>query len=143
MFLLYISIINYKVLTMKLFQLFSEKPSLEFMNNMLTFFGSNGLDDKKEFCKEDLIELKTVDKMENFIPDLIIYYLPCKSHIYLNNITPKRCITILSQFLKLFDYKLCRKERIVNRKKYIYYNVINNKFNSMHITNTSTELSFM
>lgn len=128
---------------MKLFQLFTEKPPIEFMNVMLTFFGLNGLEDKKEFCKEDLLELNTVERMENFIPDLIIYYLPCKSHIYLNNITPKRCITILSQFLKLFDHKLCRKERIVNRKKYIYYNVINNKFNQMHITNTNTELSFM
>ena len=127
---------------MKLFQLFTEKPNMTFMITILECFGLESLDEKKEFCKEDLIESNTVERIENLIPELIIYYLPCKSHIYLNNITPKRCITILSQFLKLFDHKLSRKERIVNRKKYIYYNIVNNKFTNLHISNTNTELSF-
>jgi hypothetical protein len=128
---------------MKFFQLFTEKPNIVFIETLLACFGLEDLDEKKEFCKEDLHELKTVDKIENLIPELIIYYLPCKSNIYLNNITPKRCITILAQFLKLYDYKLCRKERILNRKKYIYYNIVNNKFNNLHILNQNTELSFL
>lgn len=128
---------------MKLFQLFTEKPTIEFMNAFLNCFGIEDIDEKKEFCKEDLIELKTVENIENMIPELIIYYLPCKSRIYLNNITPKRCITILSQFIKLFNYKLSRKERIVNRRKYIYYTIVNNKFTNLHISNINTELTFV
>ena len=127
---------------MKLFQLFTEKPKEEFIITILECFGMDGMDDRKEFCKEDLNTLNTVDKITNLIPSLNMYYLPCKGNIYLNNITPKRCITILSQFLKLFEYKLCRKERIINSKKYIYYKIINNKFTNLHISNMKSEISF-
>ena len=110
---------------MKYFQLFTEKPTIDFIN-----------------CKDDLKDINTVDKIEELIPEMILYYLPCKSQIYLKDITIKRSITILSQFLKLYDYKLCRKERIINRKKFIYYNIINNKYNNLHISKQNAEVDF-
>jgi hypothetical protein len=127
---------------MKHFQLFSEKPDLDFLEELLSCYGLQGLDDKIEFNKQDLIDLDTVNKITELIPELILYYLPCKSFIYLNNINEKRAITILSQFLKLFDYKLIRKERIVQRKKQICYNVINRKFVSLYISNEARQLRF-
>lgn len=127
---------------MKYFQLFTERPSIEFMNTLLACYGLESLEDSREFCKEDLVEHDTIKKLEELIPEMILYYLPCKSQIYLKDITLKRSITILSQFLKLYDYKLCRKERIVNRKKYIYYNIINNKYCQMHISLEKAEIDF-
>ena len=118
---------------MKYFQLFTEKPSIEFITSLLRCYGIQSLDDNKEFCKEDLTDFGTIDKLEELIPEMILYYLPCKSQIYLKDITVKRSITILTQFLRLFEHKLVRKERIINRKKHIYYNIISNKFNNIHI----------
>jgi hypothetical protein len=108
---------------MKYLQLFCELPSEEFLLKLLTVYGIHGLNDTHEFCKGDLIELNTVDKLVDMIPDLIMYYLPCKANIYLNDITEKRAITILSQFLKLFKYRLLRGEKIINRKKIIFYRI--------------------
>jgi len=127
---------------MKHFQLFTDKPDYAFLIVLLNCFGIDSPEDKKEFCKEDLSDRKIVEQIENIIPDLIMYYLPCKSAIYLNDINIKRCITILTQFLKLFEYKLCRKERIIQRKKYIYYHIVSSKFNNLHISKESTEISF-
>lgn len=127
---------------MKYFQLFTEKPSIEFMTSLLRCYGIQSLDDNKEFCKEDLTDFGTIDKLEELIPEMILYYLPCKSQIYLKDITVKRSITILTQFLRLFEHKLVRKERIINRKKHIYYNIISNKFNNIHISTESTEVDF-
>ena len=102
---------------MKYFQLFCEQPSIEFMHDLLKCYGLNGFDDTVEFSKGDLIENNTVDKIENLLLEIVMYYLPCKAKIYLNDLNEKRAITVLSQFLKLFDYKLSRKERIEKKKK--------------------------
>lgn len=108
---------------MKYLQLFCEVPSEVFLLQLLKIYGIHGLNDTHEFSKGDLIELNTVSKVEDMIPELIMYYLPCKAKIYLNEINEKRAITILSQFLKLFKYRLLRGEKIVNKKKIIFYRI--------------------
>ena len=55
-----------------------------------------------EFEEISILEIK--EKLE-------IYYLPCKAKMYLKDLTEKKCITILRQFLKYIDYLL----------SYIYY----------------------
>ena len=128
---------------MKFFQLFCEQPSMDFMLDLLKCYGLKGLDDNVEFSKGDLIENNTVDMLEDMLPEIIMYYLPCKAKIYLSNITEKRAITILSQFLKLYAYKLARKERIVNKKKIIYYKIQKFEDTRLHIDNSNTyELLF-
>lgn len=120
---------------MKYFQLFCERPSIEFMEEFLKCFNMEGLDENKEFCKNDLVEVRTVEKIYEMLPELILYYLPCKAKIYLNDINEKRAITILCQFLKLFDYRLCRKERIISKKKIIYYKIQKLEDSRLHISN--------
>jgi len=127
---------------MKYFQLFTEKPNIDFMTTLVRCFGLESIDDSTEFSKVDLININTVTKLEDLIPELIIYYLPCKSRIYLSSITIKRTITILSQFLKLYDYKLCRKEKIVDQNKMIYYNIFDNKLSQLRITQERAEVNF-
>lgn len=127
---------------MKHFQLFIDKPNIDFMNNLLSCYGINSLEDKQEFCKDDLENLNVIDSLEELIPEMIIYYLPCKSRVYLKDITIKRSVTILSHFLRLYDYKLCRKERIVSGKKQMYYTIMNNKLTGIHISKKSKEIDF-
>lgn len=128
---------------MKYFQLFCEKPSEDFMNKILMCYDIQNLNDSKEFSKGDLIEHNTSDKIIDLIPDLILYYLPCKGIVYLNEIDEKRCITILSQFIKMFDCKLGRKEKIINKKKTIFYFIINKNNKFFHVNNSKCELDFM
>lgn len=124
-------------------QLFCEEPTAEFMNDLLKCYGLSSMNDNIEFSKTDLVENKTVDKLEEMLHELIMYYLPCKARIYLDVITEKRAITILSQFIKLFSYRLARKERIINKKKIIFYKIQKIEDTKLHIDNSSTyELLF-
>ena len=118
---------------MKLLQLFCEMPSEEFMIQLLNCYGVQNFADQHDFTKNDLLELKTVDKLNDLIPELIMYYLPCKGKIYLNDINEKRSITILAQFLKLFDYRLMREEKIINKKKIIFYHIQKLEDSKLHI----------
>lgn len=128
---------------MKFFQLFCEKPTMDFMSDFLKCYGLKGFDDCSEFCKGDLIEHDTVRKLEDMLPEIILYYLPCKAKIYLNDLTESRSVTILCQFLRLFEYTLSRKERIVNKVKIIYYKIQKDEDARLHINNCSTyELLF-
>ena len=122
---------------MKYFQLFGILPDEDFMNQLLQCYGLRDLSDSHEFNKGDLIELNTVNKLTDLIPELVIYYLPCKAKIYLNDITEKRAVTILSQFLKLFDHRLVREERIINKKKIIFYRTQKFEDSKIHILRNS------
>jgi hypothetical protein len=116
---------------------------MEFMTELLDCYGLSGLDDNKEVCKGDLIELNTIDKIEDMLPEIIMYYLPCKAKIYLNDLTEKRSITILCQFLKMYNYRLARKERIINKKKIIFYKLQKVEDTKLHIDSAKTyELLF-
>ena len=52
------------------------------------------------------------------------YYIPCKSKKYLKDLNEKKCITLLRQFLKVHNFTLMSKEKYVNGKKYLFYQVI-------------------
>ena len=69
----------------------------------------------------DLLKIFNIESLE-------VYYIPCKSKVYLNDIDEKKCITILRQFLKYMDYNLKLKEKYVNGvKNYQYFIVCNKK----------------
>jgi hypothetical protein len=122
---------------MKNFQLFCELPELDFIHELLECYGLTGFDQNIEFCKSDLVDLKTVDKLENILPYIVPYYLPCKAKTYLTEINEKRAITILSQFIKLYAYKLYRKERIIKKKKIIYYKLQKEEDSKLHINSSN------
>ena len=111
------------------YQLFQQIPDNNFLLKFLNCFGIKDLEDSKEFSKCDLLDLQIIIKIENLIPELVLYYLPCKYNMFLNNITINKCITILRQILRLFDHHLKKREHVHNKKKSIYYHIeqINNK----------------
>jgi len=127
---------------MKLNQLFYEIPPIEIIEKLMSAFGLSNINDTKEFNKNDLISNHTASKIIELIPDLALYYLPCKANIYLTNITEKRSITILSQHLRLYDYRLSRDERIIDGKKDIFYRVQQIKDTKLQINNENNSVSF-
>ena len=58
------------------------------------------------------------------VDELEKYYLPCKAKVYLSDINERKCITILRQFLKSQGYTLISKEKYINKKKLLIYQVI-------------------
>ncbi len=118
-------------------QLFRNTPDLKSTNKMIKFFGLENINDNHSFTKENLVELKTVEKMNEIIDELKLHYLPCKMK-YIMNINEKKCITILRQYLKCQNYTLNSKERYVKGKKSLYYQIIPQDIN-MLVKNRESE----
>jgi hypothetical protein len=110
-------------------QLFRRNPDRYIISDLLKIFNIESLDDTNfYFTKLDLLNLDIIDNMNKLKNRLEVYYIPCKSKVYLNDIDEKKCITILRQFLKYMDYNLKLKEKYVNGvKNYQYFIVCNKK----------------
>lgn len=109
-------------------QLFQKEPDKHILDELLRIFGyvdSNNLD--KPFTKDDLVQLKVVEKMGKLRSKLKEYYLPCKAKLYCNTMSPKSCITILRQFLKVHDLKLNYWEGYTLGTKKTFYKIESNK----------------
>ena len=105
-------------------QLFRVLPDTEIIQTLLEIFGLTSLEDNNYFTKETMDENHAVDQFIELKDTLGSYYLPCKSKVYLNEITNKKCITIFRQFIKVHGYTLISKERYINRKKTCVYRLI-------------------
>jgi len=73
-------------------QLFRISPDLKITIQMLNLFGIKDIEDNHSFTRENLIDLKTVEKMNEIIDELIKYYIPCKSKQYLNELNEKNAL---------------------------------------------------
>ena len=122
-------------------QNFNKNPDMQIIQSILETFGLDNLEDdrfikilncfgiidfkdKKEFTKSNLEDLNIICKIEDLIPELVMYYLPCKSKIYLNELTEKKCITILRQFVKNYNYKVIGIEKSIKGNKTTTYRLI-------------------
>tara|TARA_Y100001970_G_C13758380_1_gene614491 strand:- start:5 stop:400 length:396 start_codon:yes stop_codon:yes gene_type:complete len=105
-------------------QLFRVSPNTEITEKLLLYFGIKGLDDNHSFTRENLSDLNTVKNINGMYNDLVRYYIPCKAKKYLTNLNEKKCITILRQFLKMQNYTLMSKDKYINGKKILFYQVI-------------------
>lgn len=104
-------------------QLFRCVPDLEFVNRVVSCFNLRDINDTTEFWKITIQNFNTIDKLINLIPELNLYYNPCKAKNYLNNINENRCVTILRHFIKIYHYRIIRRERIVNKNKFTFYRI--------------------
>ena len=109
---------------MKINQLFRKRVNIDTLLIVMACFGLAGLNDKKSFSKSDLMEIDTDARIEELIPILDEYYMPCKSKVYLENLTEKRVITILKQILRIHGYFLASSERNFNNRKVIFYRLM-------------------
>ena len=92
---------------MKKDQLFKKHPHDELFKKVLESFGlHNGLTDNRSFCRKELKQLKTVEKINELKAELSECYLPCKSRTYLNGLNEKNVVTVLRQILKTRNYTI-------------------------------------
>lgn len=105
-------------------QLFKVYPTKEITEKLLENFGIKGIDDNHSFTRENLSDLNTIEKLNGMYDELIRYYIPCKRRKYLVDLNEKKCITILRQFLKIQNYTLMSKEKYINNKKILFYQII-------------------
>lgn len=122
-------------------QLFKIIPDRSFLSDIIKLFGINDLDENIHFTNNDLDKLNTASKLSEFVPKLKEYYIPCKSKLYLNNIDNKRAITILKQFLKVFNYFIINRFKTINGKKIKYY-IIHKKPEDIFIPKKKLLISF-
>lgn len=104
-------------------QLFRVLPPLEIIQELLECFGLTSLQDNNFFTKETLKENDTVTKLTQLRDTLEEYYIPCKKK-YIEDLTEKKCITLLRQFIRIHGYTLISKERYIDRKKVYVYRLI-------------------
>ncbi len=90
-------------------QLFKEIPPEEIITEILQQYGISKLNE--EFTMHDLSKMNIVDKITNMKPILSKYYINCKYKLFLNNITDKKCLTILRHFLRIKNCSLKSKEK--------------------------------
>tara|TARA_B100001123_G_C15220797_1_gene991171 strand:- start:1109 stop:1516 length:408 start_codon:yes stop_codon:yes gene_type:complete len=105
-------------------QNFKKKPDLKIIQPILETFGLDNLEDDRFFTKEHMKEIKTIENMINLHKNLEEYYLPCKSKIYLKDLTEKKCITILRQFVKNYNYKVIGIEKSIKGNKQTTYRLM-------------------
>ena len=108
-------------------QLFSSKPPMELVTKLLNAFGLKDINDRQEFCEIDADKYNTIIVIRGMDCEIKDCYIPCKQKVYINNpddITYKSSITILRQFLKVYDYDLHSREKFIKGNKYIMYKVI-------------------
>ena len=110
-------------------QLFKIIPDIQIVQTILECFGLENLEDTRLFTKEHMKDIQTVDKMTELSETLKDYYLPCKGKKYLIDLTEKKCITLLRQFIKIHDYKCIGMEKSVNGKKTMSYRLLYSKEN--------------
>ena len=126
-------------------QLFKNKPDMNLVTDTIKLFGLSDFNDSTLFTKQNMIDLNTVQKMNEIIPRLQDFYLPCKSKKYLTRLDEKRCITILRQLLKQYNYNLLTKEKCIKGEKFNYYQIIqysNKKINTKQQEERKIVLSF-
>lgn len=105
-------------------QLFKNMPERSFVITLINLYGIEDFDDDKYFTKKTLEKLNTIEKINDMRDKLSEYYIDCKSKTYLQDITLKRCIVILRQFLRCHAYTLFSKEKFVKGEKQTIYKIV-------------------
>jgi len=105
-------------------QLFKNMPDRSFVIELINLYGIEDFDDDKYFTKKTLETLNTIENLNDIKDKLNEYYIECKSKTYLTDITLKRCIVILRQFLRCHGYTLFSKEKFVKGEKQTIYKIV-------------------
>ena len=109
---------------MKINQLFNRAVPEELAQNVIQCFNLSGFNDRRTFSKYDMETHGTVRRLLELVPELEQYYMPCKARTYLQDVTPKKCITVLKQVIRLHGMTLMSREKNLQGRKVIFYQVM-------------------
>jgi hypothetical protein len=101
-------------------EMFRTPPPLELVDQVLRSLKLSGVYDKRWFSKDEL----PMDSLDEWLPSVEPYYLPCKAQRYLHrDLTPNCVITILRHLLKANSIELKTQEKMINGRKTTLYQV--------------------
>ncbi len=105
-------------------QLFKNIPPKEFVEDILKLFIPNGFQDSYyQFSRKMITEKNVIEKLNLLMPQLKEYYMNCKHKKYLENLDSKKCVTILRQLLRLYEYRVVSMEKYHNGQKFLLYKI--------------------
>lgn len=104
-------------------QLFRKLPPRDFVIKILKIYGIDGFDVLKTFTLQSIQDNNVITNLQSYDSELKKYYMKCKWK-YITNLTPKKCVTLLRQLLKLYDYRVLSKEKCVKGNKFCQYSII-------------------
>jgi len=102
--------------------MFRQIPPVDLVTHVLKTLR---IDDMRWFSKDEL-SLETLDE---WLPLVEPYYLPCKAERYLDEMTKSRILTVLRHLLKATDGELKYQERVIQGKKTMVYQVFQKVLN--------------
>jgi hypothetical protein len=100
-------------------KLFRKEPPRDFIESVLRHMGFLGFHDLRWFSKEE-VRLET---MEDWLPVLESYYIPCKAKRFIHTWTDVTPITILRHILHMYSYRLEKEERLYRGQKTMLYQI--------------------
>ena len=119
-------------------KLFRKEPSKEVIEYILREMGLRGFHDLRWFSRDEI----KLDKLEDWLPEIESYYLPCKAERFIHTWSDKSIITILRHVLHLHGYTLEKEERLYKNVKQMLYQI--QPINSLHdLSGVSLEVYFL
>lgn len=100
-------------------KLFRKEPPREFVEGLLRQLGFIGFGDLRWFSRDE-IHMETMDE---WLPELEAYYLPCKARRFLYNWSDGSVITVMRHVLHAHDYTLQKEERLYKGVKQTLYQI--------------------
>jgi hypothetical protein len=104
---------------MKPIKLFRKDPPKSFVEYVLNEMGFLGFHDLRWFSKKEI----NLNTMEEWLPMLESYYIPCKAKRFIHTWTDNTPITILRHVLHLYNYSLQKEERLYKGEKTMLYQI--------------------
>ncbi len=99
-------------------KVFRQNPPSSLVDQVLQTFGLQSIHDTSWFSKKQI----QLQNLENILPELEPYYIPCKAQEYLyTSITHNRALTILRQILRVHQRIIVSKEKTCGNEKQIWY----------------------
>lgn len=119
-------------------KLFRVYPPKELVDEILQHLKLQGLQEKRWFTRDELC-LQTLDE---WLPLLEPYYIPCKAKRFLAQIDSSRIITILRHILHPLEYDLRTQERMYKLQKTTLYQIYSLKVQTMDISANELRVDF-
>ena len=100
-------------------KMFRKEPPREFVEEILLHMGFIGFHDLRWFART---EIRT-SNLEEWLPHLESYYLPCKASRFIHKWSAGSIITVLRHILHSHEYHLQKEERLYNGHKTFLYQI--------------------
>lgn len=102
--------------------LFRTPPPRDFVEQILRSCGLRGLEDLKQFSKDDLTS--GISTAEEWLPLLEPYYLPCKAaRFFTETLTTEKIVTIMRHIVRPHGYDLIVQEKTAQKVKQTLYQI--------------------